>query len=215
MGRHGFFISMEGVEGTGKSTQCGLLKKRLESEGHKVVLTKEPGGTPIGDEIRRILLSTEHSVMDPITELLLYFASRRQHMTEVIVPALERGEIVITDRFVDSTTAYQGYARGIDLSLIESLNRTVTSGTYPDLTVLLELEVEEGLNRNKDAGKMDRLELEDLDFHMRVSEGFRIIAWQEQQRIKTVSAVGTPKDVHERINTVVHDAMNKLAADGQ
>src|SRR5208337_1684081 len=132
----GVFLSFEGIEGTGKTTQARLLSERLAAEGHDVVLTFEPGGTVIGSRIREILLLPEHLEMSAITELLLYNAARAQHLAEKIVPAIKEGKIIITDRFSDSTVAYQCYARGIEMALIMSLDRLATGGLQPDLTIL-------------------------------------------------------------------------------
>lgn len=187
MGR-GLFISFEGVDGTGKTTQAPLLAAHLREEGYEVVLTHEPGGTPISEGIRGVLLSTDHSRMSPVTELLLYNAARVQHLEEKIIPALSEGKIVITDRFTDSTIAYQGYGRGIDFDLILSLDRIATKGIRPDITILLDLDVETGLGRNKMVNKVDRIELEKIDFHRRVREGFRALASAEPERFVVVDA---------------------------
>jgi dTMP kinase len=140
------FISFEGIEGSGKSTQLKLLAGYLRSKGHKVLETAEPGGTKIGHEIRQLLLNPQNA-MDPLAELLLYYASRAQHIREVIYPAILQDTIVITDRFTDSTVAYQGYARGIDLTVINTLNEIVASEMKPFLTIMLDVDVEEGLRR--------------------------------------------------------------------
>ena len=155
--KKGIFISFEGIEGTGKTTQAGFLSERLRDKGYDVFLTQEPGGTNIGNKIRKILLQLEHKEMSYMTELLLYNADRAQHLTEKILPALNAGKIVITDRFADSTVVYQGYGRGIDLSLIMSLDSIATGGIKPHLTILFDLDVETGLMRNKGLNKIDRL----------------------------------------------------------
>jgi dTMP kinase len=182
----GIFISLEGIEGTGKSTQAGFLAEHLKGKGYGVTLTAEPGGTQISLKIRDLLLSTDSAGMDPITELLLYNAARVQHIREIITPALLRGDVVITDRFSDSTMAYQGYGRGIDLKLIDSLDFIATGRLRPHLTVLLDVKVETGLQRNRNIQKRDRLELEDVSFHERVRKGFISIAAKERDRIKLV-----------------------------
>ncbi|MEW6586800.1 MAG: dTMP kinase [Nitrospirota bacterium] len=201
--KKGTFISLEGIEGTGKSTQAKLLFNHLRQKGFDVALTAEPGGTKIGDKIREVLLSPDHNEMAPMTELLLYFSSRTQHMEELIMPALKRGAIVVTDRFTDSTIAYQGYGRGIDLGLIHSLDRIATSGFRPDLTLLLDLDVETGLRRNKGINKTDRLELEDVEFHERVRDGFLLLAAQESERIRVIDASAGIEEVHERVIAAV------------
>ena len=204
------FISLEGIEGSGKSTQARLLKKFLVDRGIDTVQTVEPGGTGIGEQIRNILLEPGNH-MDSMTELLLYFASRAQHVKEVIVPALEAGKVVITDRFSDSTVAYQGYARGLDMNVIESLDRIVTGECRPSLTILLDLDVEDGIRRNRRAGKKDRFELEEVEFHRRVREGFLKIAEQDIKRVTMIDASGTPEDVHEKIRTIVLNHLSAVA----
>jgi dTMP kinase len=184
----GKFISFEGIEGTGKSTQAKLLQQGLLGLGYEVILTEEPGGTLISLRIREILLSVDHTNMKPLTELLLYNAARAQHIEEVILPALNRGAVVITDRFTDSTFAYQGYGRGIDLDLLESIDKIATNGLRPDITVLLDLDVETGLKRNRRINKTDRLELEDVEFHERVRKGYHELAAKEPERIKVLDA---------------------------
>ena len=186
----GFFISFEGIEGTGKTTQAKLLAGYLSEKGYPTVLTEEPGGTSIGLRIREVLLNVEHSEMHSLTELLLYNASRCQHVHEVIVPALEAGKVVITDRFSDSTLAYQGFGRGIDRELIAALDKIATGGLRPDLTLLLDISVEDGLRRNREANKRDRLELEDVAFHERVRAGYLEMAREEQERIRIIVAEG-------------------------
>jgi dTMP kinase len=195
----GLFISLEGIEGTGKSTQSRLLGEALKAHDHKIVLTVEPGGTEISRHIREVLLDVRHTAMDSMTELLLYAAARRQHIQEVIIPALNEGKIVITDRFSDSTMAYQGYARGLDKDLITSLDKTVTGSMRPDLTILLDMDPATGLERNRNANKVDRLELEALEFHQKVRDGFLMIAKQEPDRIKIINADASPQDIHKQI----------------
>jgi dTMP kinase len=184
----GKFISFEGIEGTGKSTQAKLLQQGLLGLGHEVILTEEPGGTLISLRVREILLSVDHTNMKPLTELLLYNAARAQHIEEVILPALNKGAVVITDRFTDSTFAYQGYGRGIDLDLLESIDKIATNGLRPDITALLDLDVETGLKRNRRINKTDRLELEDVEFHERVRKGYHELAAKEPERIKVLDA---------------------------
>lgn len=197
------FISLEGIEGTGKSTQAKLLSEYLSKKGYKTVLTQEPGGTLISNQIRKVLLSTKHHRMDYMTELLLYNASRVQHIKEKILPALRQGKVVITDRFSDSTVAYQGYGRGINLKLIDSLDKAATGRMRPDLTILLELDVKTGLMRNKHINKVDRLELEDIKFHEKVRKGFLKLAAKEPKRIKIVKASKGLDEVHREIVKIV------------
>lgn len=195
----GMFISFEGVEGSGKTTQAARAAAHLEEKGLRVVKTEEPGGTSISLSIRKILLSTENAAMDPITELLLYNAARAQHIKELILPALEKGAIVITDRFSDSTLAYQGFGRGIEISLIDSLDAIVTKRLRPDLTFLLDTDVAAGLRRNRGMNKNDRLELEDISFHERVREGFLGLARKERERIKVIDSSGPLESVQGEI----------------
>ncbi len=194
--KKGFFISLEGIEGTGKTTQARLLADKLIKQNFEVLLTQEPGGTVIGNRIREVLLLPEHDEMSFAAELLLYNADRAQHLTEKILPAMNKGMIVITDRFSDSTVAYQGYGRGIDLGLISAIDTIATNNTRPDLTLLFDLDIETGLARNRDINKVDRLELETIEFHKRVREGFKEIAKKEPQRIKTIDASLPADQVH-------------------
>lgn len=203
----GIFISFEGIEGTGKSTQAGLLANYLKKKGHRVVQTMEPGGTGISLKIRELLLSMESRGMDPLAELLLYNAARVQHIKEIIGPALQRGDIVITDRFSDSTVAYQGYARGLDLQLIESLDMIATKKLRPDITILLDIDVRTGLARNKKLGKNDRLELEDISFHEKVREGFLGIAHRDSGRIKVLDCSEGLDAVHQKVVRIISEFM--------
>lgn len=201
----GIFISFEGIEGTGKTIQSKLLYEYLIKKGYKVILTGEPGGTQIGEKIRELLLSIEHKGMTPLAELLLYNASRAQHIQEVILPAMSKGAIVITDRFTDSTVAYQGYGRGIDLNIINSIKKMVAAGLQPDITILLDLDVEVGLRRNRGINKTDRLELEDVEFHKRVRNGYLEIAAKEPERIKLRDASKSIKQVQNKIIKIITD----------
>jgi dTMP kinase len=206
--KKGIFISFEGIEGSGKTKQSRLLYEYLRKSGYKVILTGEPGGTQIGLKIRDLLLSVENRKMTSVSELLLYNASRAQHIKEVILPALKKGFIVITDRFIDSTKAYQGYGRGIDLKLIEFLEKIVIEDIRPDLTLLLDLDVKIGLKRNKGINKTDRLELEDVKFHKRVREGYLKIAAKELERIKLIDASGSIEEIHSKIIKIITDFLN-------
>lgn len=164
-------IVFEGPEGAGKSTQVAHLAERLRAAGVAVTVTREPGGTPTGDAIRNLLLHRDVAI-DPLVEFLLYSASRAQHVLEVIRPALDRGDVVLSDRYAGASVAYQGYGRGLDLAFIDDLNRRATGGLRPDLTVLLDLDPAEGLRRVAGRGAEDRLEREALAFHQRVRRGF-------------------------------------------
>jgi dTMP kinase len=197
--KQGFFITFEGIEGSGKSTQAKMLADALSASGLEVVLTHEPGGTVIGDCIRDILLSSEHTEMHPTTELLLYAAARSQHLVEKIFPALNRGAIVICDRFSDSTIAYQGFGRNIAKELIDSLDAIATGHFRPRLTFLCDLNVHEGLTRNRIANKSDRLEQESIAFHERVRNGFLFLAKQEPDRFRIIDASRHPQIIAAEI----------------
>lgn len=189
----GLFVTVEGGEGVGKSTQARRLADALRASGRVVVETREPGGTPVGDRVRALLLDPA-SEMTARTEALLYEASRAQLTETVIAPALERGDIVVCDRFIDSTTAYQAYGRRVDLEGIRTLNLLATGGIRPDVTVLLTLELEESLRRATHGGA-DRMERESLEFHSRVHDGFLKIAATEPARFVMVEAHGGPDEV--------------------
>jgi dTMP kinase len=207
----GSFISFEGIEGTGKSTQARLLAEFLQKKGHTVLLTMEPGGTEISLKIRELLLSLESRDMDRVTELLLYNAARVQHIKEIIGPARGRGDIVITDRFSDSTIAYQGFARGIDLQLIDALDTIATGKLRPDITILLDVDVKTGLARNKALKKNDRLELEDISFHEKVRKGFIQIASREPARVKVVDCSASLDVVHQKVVEIISGFLEKRA----
>jgi dTMP kinase len=178
----GFFITFEGIEGCGKTTQLRLLKERLEAAGERVTSTREPGGCPVADKMRAILLDADNSAITPLSELLLYAAARAQHVQEVIAPALERGDVVLCDRFTDATIAYQGNGRGLDLSVIRELNRLATGGVEPELTLLIDCPVEAGLSRAlarieaTSGAREERFELESVRFHERVRAGYLALA---------------------------------------
>ena len=197
------FITFEGIEGCGKTTQLRLLAADLERRGYEVIATREPGGCPIGDAVRRILLDPENNAMVPRAELLLYAAGRAQHVEEVIRPALAAGRIVLCDRYIDATAAYQGFGRGLPGEMIDGLNTLAVSGLVPDLTFLLDLPVEEGLGRAVErnaatALQEDRFERESLKFHQRVREGYLSIARRES-RFRIIDAGGTTQQVAARI----------------
>jgi dTMP kinase len=212
------FITLEGPEGTGKSTQAKLLARRLRREGREVVLTREPGGTRIGRRIRAVLLAPGHKAMCPEAELGLYFSDRAQHLREVVWPALKSGAIVVSDRFTDSTRAYQGYGRGLSLSLIGKLDRVMTGGFQPDLTVLLDLAAEDGLSRARRRNlrsvshrKEGRFEIEALEFHERVRQGYLRLARREPERFLLVPVRGGPAEVHEAIWARVRPRIERRA----
>lgn len=197
----GYFITFEGVEGCGKTTQVKLLAERLTAHGFAVVLTREPGGCPIADKIRTILLDADNRGMSPAAELLLYAASRAQHVSDVILPALSADQVVICDRFCDATLAYQGFGRGIERSLIESLNAHACQGVAPDLTILIDVDPFVGLQRARrriESGsgpREERFELEELAFHKRVRFGYHQLASAEARRITVIDGGDVIEDI--------------------
>jgi len=201
------FITFEGVEGSGKTTQIRLLAQRLQDRGVPVLTTREPGGCCIADAIRAVLLNPAHKEMSPRTELLLYAAARAQHVEEVIRPALAAGKVVLCDRFSDATIAYQGEGRGLDRELIDTLNGVAVEGLAPDLTILLDIPVEEGLRRaiernDQDEMREDRFEQESLRFHQRVREGY-LKRVADENRFFVVDAAGIASEVSSRIDRIV------------
>ncbi|MDR5682778.1 MAG: dTMP kinase [Armatimonadota bacterium] len=196
----GVFISLEGPEGAGKTTQQQRLASRLRAAGYDVFVTREPGGTAIGEQIRRILLDASHARMAPQTEMLLFAASRAQFVAEMVRPALEMGKIVLSDRYVHASLAYQGYARGLGVDLVRAVNDVATGGLLPDLVILLDVPPDLGLRRaleGRDAAA-DRMEREDLEFHERVREGFLRLA-AEDPRIRLITGTDDPDEIAERI----------------
>lgn len=199
----GVFITFEGGEGSGKSSQARLLAEYLKENGYDVEVTREPGGTAIGDAIRAILLNPELLEMGNVTELLLLAASRAQNVHERIEPALDRGAVIVCDRFIDSTLAYQGYGRNFDIGLLKSLNRLATGGVTPDLTILLDLPPEVGLARSKaldkaeaGEGEGDRFEQEDIDFHRRLRKGFLELSEAEPDRFRKIAVRQEMEETH-------------------
>jgi len=200
----GVLVTFEGGEGTGKSTQIRLLAARLEAAGLPVLTLREPGGTRVGELVRDLLLDPAHGAMSARAELLLYEASRAQLVAEVIEPALAAGEVVLCDRFSDSTIAYQGLGRGLPLDEVRALNAAATAGLVPDRTIVLDLDAAHGLLRATGEGA-DRLESEEAAFHERVREGFRALAAEEPDRVRLVDATGTPEDVAARVAAALAD----------
>ncbi len=182
------FITLEGPDGSGKTTQMLMLAEALNARGRTVFTTREPGGTDISDQIRNILLDHENKAMVPRTEILLFLASRSQHTEEVIRPRLAAGEIVICDRYRDSTIAYQGYGRGVDIVLLHQLNDFATNGLLPDLTLLLDVSAETGLKRRASDGDWNRLDADAVDFHRRVQAGYHELVKAEPARWVVIDA---------------------------
>lgn len=211
----GLFITFEGPEGAGKSTQIRLLREWLEEQGHKCLITREPGGTGIAETLREIVKyhNTDEKIYDE-TEILLFEASRAQHVRHLIKPALQQGMIVLCDRFADSSTAYQGYARGLGPDTVRNLNAYAIGDCIPNLTVILDIPPEIGLQRtierSEDRREEDRMEAEALDFHRKVREGFLEIAKLEPERVKVVSTIDPPETVHHKIVEYTADALTKI-----
>ena len=205
------FITFEGIEGCGKTTQLQLLAHRLEGRGHLVTITREPGGCPIADQIRSILLDAENRSIVPLAELFLYAAARAQHVSEVVAPALEAGRIVLCDRFTDATIAYQGYGRELDLSVISQLNSLATAGIGPHLTLLLDCPAETGLSRamsrieSTTGAREERFEQESLLFHKRVRDGYLELARKEPKRFVTIDAAAGISETGEAIAAAVFE----------
>ncbi len=212
------FISFEGVEGSGKTTQIRRLRGYLTKKGIPCLITREPGGPPISEAIRKILLNPDHREMAPLTELLLYEAARAQHVEEVIAPFLNRGGVVISDRFSDASIAYQGYGRGVDLRLIESLNRLSSQKIKPDITFLMDcpsrIGLRRALQRNKILGqeREGRFELEKIQFHQRVRKGYLSIAKKGSLRFKVIDTRQGEEKVFRKIQKVVDELIQTKGA---
>lgn len=194
----GLFITLEGGDGAGKSTQIRNIKSFFEERGFVVIHTREPGGPRISEKLRDILLDKENSEMDPVTEMLIYAAARAQNVREVVIPAIEEGKVVICDRFTDSSIAYQGYGRGLG-EMVAEVNRRATGGLEPDMTFWLDIDPEIGRERAKNNSEPDRLELEKLDFHYKLYEGYKTLAEQNPERIKRIDASRTPEEMRDEI----------------
>ena len=210
----GFFLTLEGIEGGGKTTQVPLLAEALRAQGREVLITREPGGTEVGQALRRILLEPAATPLASEAELLLMLADRAQHVHEVILPGLHANKVVISDRFLDSTIAYQGYGRGIPLDVLERLNAFVCSECMPALTLILDLPVTAGLQRaNKRRGvveKTDAFEAEAVDFHERVRAGFLAVANAQPERVCLIKADRSVEMVHREILAIVWERMGEM-----
>jgi dTMP kinase len=204
MQNRGKFITFEGIDGSGKTTQMRLLAERLRGESRNVFETVEPGGTAVGRQIRRILLDSANQDLRPMAELLLYFASRAQNVEQCILPALQAGKIVLCDRFTDSTVAYQGYARGLGAETVMALDRIACQGLTPDLTLLIDVDVEMGLARMRArnvSGQLNetRLDDESQEFHSKVRDAYLTIARQHAGRFRVIDGRGAPDEVAARV----------------
>ena len=208
-----YLITLEGVEGSGKSTLIQYLKELIESIGNKVIVTREPGGIEISEQIRSVILDTENTKMDGRTEALLYAAARRQHLVERIIPALKDGYVVLCDRFIDSSLAYQGYARGLGIDEVLSINEFAIGGFMPNLTLYLDLDPQIGLSRiHKNKGReVNRLDLEEISFHLKVREGYDEVIKRFPDRIVRV-------DANQELDKVLSDTkqilLEKLKSEG-
>ena len=200
----GLFISFEGIDGCGKSTQADLLRSYLESKGEQVELLREPGGTALSEQIREILLNPNNDKMDPSTELILLSASRAQLTREIIIPALERGNVVICDRYADSTLAYQGYGRGINLEWLEKLNAFATAGLKPDITLLVDLPVDEALNRMQ-SKSFDRIEMEGIEFLDKVRSGYLELTDRFSKRYFMIDGMETIEEMSKKIINKIYN----------
>ena len=197
------FITFEGPEGSGKTTQIPQLQTYLAEAGYTVFCTREPGGTPIGDQIREVLLANKNTAMHPRSEILLFQASRAQLVEQEILPRLQRGEIVLCDRYADSTLAYQGYGHGVDLAQLRGIVDFATGGLKPDLTLLFDLDVKIGLTRRQKDGDVNRLDAFALDFHRRVRAGYHQLAAAEPERWALINAAQPPEQVQAAVREVV------------
>jgi len=209
------FITLEGPDGSGKTTQIRLLHDALVTANYDVVLTREPGGTPIGDQIRQVLHDLTNQEMAPTAEILLYSASRAQLVAEVIKPALAAGRIVLCDRYADSTMAYQGYGRGLDLVALDAITKFATTGLKPDLTLLLDVDPQTGLERRKVGdGEWNRMDQQTLDFHRRTREGYLALAAAEPERWVRVEATGTVEQVAAAVWQIASQALQARKRQG-
>lgn len=203
----GIFITIEGTDGSGKSTQIKKIEEYLKEKGFEVVLTRDPGGTRISESIRKITLDPGNTEMSKTTELLLYYAARAQLADELIKPALNEGKIVICDRYIDSTYVYQGYGRGFSRETIDQLNNISLSGVIPDLTFFLDISPEIALKRRLNASSLDRIEKEKMDFHMRVYNGYKKLCDIFPERIARIDASNNKskvfEDIKERLNNLI------------
>lgn len=203
------FITLEGPEGSGKTSAIKLVREALEQMGHEIIMTREPGGTPISEQIRNVILDKDNTAMDSRTEALLYAASRRQHLVEKIWPALKEGKIVFCDRYLDSSLSYQGYARGLGIDDILKVNEYATEGTFPHITFLFDIDPELGLeriNKNKDR-EVNRLDVEKLSFHQKVREGYLILSKRFPDRYIVIDA---SKPLEEVSSNVLKEILNRL-----
>lgn len=205
--KKGLFITFEGTDGSGKTTQIKLLEEYLKTKNCEVVLSREPGGTKISEIIRDIVLDPQNTEIVPLTEMILYAASRAQHVAEVIEPALESGKTVICDRYVDSSYAYQGGGRGMDLKIIADVNRIAVNGTVPDITFFLDIDPEVAIRRRINSTGADRIEQEKLDFHRRVYDGYKKLSILYPDRIKTIDAAESVEEIASQVINYINELL--------
>ncbi|PXF62737.1 dTMP kinase [Kangiella spongicola] len=208
----GRFITVEGTEGVGKSTNMAFVKQWLENKRHSVIHTREPGGTPLAEEIRELLLAKRDESVDSHTELLLMFAARCQHVYSKILPALEQGTWVLCDRFTDASYAYQGAGRGLGFNKLKELEAWALRGFKPDLTLMLDLPVELGLERAQKRGPVDRFEEEKIEFFSKVRQGYLDIAASEPERMKVIDARGSVAEVQQQIEQTLEKFYQQVAS---
>ena len=195
----GLFITMEGTDGAGKSTQLDLLNKYLKDKGFNVVFVREPGGTKISEKIRNIILDIDNKEMNYMTEAFLYASSRTQLVNEVIIPELKKGSVVICDRFVDSSIVYQGIARNLGVEVVRKINNIATGGLIPDITFFLDLSPDKAIERKKEQKELDRLERHKSQFYSKVYEGYKMLIEEEGERIKVIDATQSIEVIHNNI----------------
>lgn len=205
---NGLFISIEGPDGSGKSTQIALLRTYLEQQGYSVLETRDPGGTKISEQIRSVILNRENKEMSHMTELLLYTAARAQMVDELIRPALEAGTVVICDRFLDSAAVYQGMVRGLGTKLVYEVNDYALQGLLPQVTFFLDLPAEEGIRRKNQQHELDRMELEKAEFHAQVAEGYRVLAKEQPQRIVRIDAMLSVEEISQCMTDKVRELLS-------
>ena len=197
----GLFITMEGPDGSGKSTQIELLRDYLSHKGYDIIVCREPGGTPISEAVRQVILNKDFTEMGNMTELLLYASARAQLVEEVIRPAINAGKVVICDRFVESSVVYQGIARGMGIDLVYDVNRFAIGDTMPDITFFIDVDAQTGIARKKKQAELDRMEREALDFHIKVVEGYRKLAAMNSGRIHRIDGNLSIEEIHRQIIT--------------
>lgn len=208
--KKGLFITIEGTDGSGKTTQMGLIEEFLMKSGYDVLLTREPGGTRISEQIRDIILNPDHTEMGVYAEMLLYASARAQLVAEVVKPALEKGKIIVCDRFVDSTYAYQGFGRGISMEMLESINNFAIDGVMPDLTFFFDVDPVKALSRRRASSFTDRIENEEMDFHKRVYNGYIKLSDRYPERIKRIDSDRPVQNIWEDVRNNLHKILGGI-----